>query len=300
MTSIDKGKYSVIIFENLHKYFRMNRWNRDLLDKYCREYGVGIIGFLVNTANSENTDNHKSNNGATYQVKQIKRLYSLPVSVQSNYQLKDYQLNPNSNIFRIARPGSISLGAVPENNWSVFVLPPNSTSFFPVAQALPYNYIVDTYPGGYKYSNLKNAGVGHNSTMDTQNYQQNLLTTVMQDNGSHDGIRRVIFGNGLNYWLHRLIFLDSLTYLSNGRLSLPLQRYIQIDIDDIFVGERGTRMKPADVDALMDFQQRLQMLIPDFRFNLGFSGKYYHRGLPEENEGDDYIISKLIRLKLKK
>lgn len=293
LTSMDKGKYSVIIFENLHKYFRMNRWNRDLLDKYCREFGVGIIGFLVN---SENSDNHKSasnsgGGGVPYQnVKQIRRLYNLPVSVQSSYQLKDYQLNPNSNIFRIARPGSISLGAVPENNWSVFVLPTNSTGFFPVAQALPHNYIVDTYPGGYKYSDVKKKSGQHNSTVDTQSYQQNLLTTVMQDNGSHDGIRRIIFGNGLNFWLHRLIFLDSLTYLSNGRLSLPLQRYIQIDIDDIFVGERGTRMRPADVDALIDFQQRLQQLIPDFRFNLGFSGKYYHRGFPEENDGDDYII----------
>ena len=75
-------------------------------------------------------------------------------------------------------------------------------------------------------------------------------------------------------------------------MSLPLQRYIQIDIDDIFVGERGTRLRPVDVDALIDFQKRIQFLIPDFKFNLGFSGKFYHRGFPEENEGDDYIISK--------
>lgn len=114
---------------------------------------------------------------------------------------------------------------------------------------------------------------------------------LFQDNGSYDGIRRILFGNGLNYWLHRLIFLDSLTYLSNGKLSLPLQRYIQIDIDDIFVGERGTRLKPVDVDALIDFQRRLQLFIPDFTLNLGFSGKFYHRGFPNENDGDDYIIS---------
>ena len=110
-------------------------------------------------------------------------------------------------------------------------------------------------------------------------YITNYLSTYylrfffIQDIGLHDGIKRVIFGNGLNFWLHRLIFLDSLTYLSNGVLSLPLQRYIQIDIDDIFVGEKGTRIKAADVEALVNFQERLEFLIPEFKFNLGFSGK---------------------------
>lgn len=130
MTSIDKGKYSVIIFENLHKYFRLNRWNRDLLDKYCREYSVGIIGFIVN---SESIDNHRSSNEhRQYQVKQIKRLPNLPLSIEYDYKLKDYQLNPNSNVFRIARPGSISLGIVPEKNWSVGYLPDNIWSIYQI------------------------------------------------------------------------------------------------------------------------------------------------------------------------
>lgn len=114
----------------------------------------------------------------------------------------------------------------------------------------------------------------------------------MKDKGAFDGIQKVLFGHGLQYWLHGLILLDSLSYLSRGKLSLPLQRYIQIDIDDIFVGERGTRLKVADVDALINFQQQLCDLIPGFKFNLGFSGKFYHRGYPEENDGDDHILSK--------
>jgi len=51
----------------------------------------------------------------------------------------------------------------------------------------------------------------------------------------------VLFGGGLKFWLHRVLLLDSLSYLSRGRLSLPLKRHILIDIDDIFVGEKGTR-----------------------------------------------------------
>jgi len=45
LTNLDKGKYGVIVFENLNKYLQMDKWNRELLDKYCREYTVGIVGF---------------------------------------------------------------------------------------------------------------------------------------------------------------------------------------------------------------------------------------------------------------
>lgn len=27
----------------------MDKWNRELLDKYCREYSVGIVGFIAPT-----------------------------------------------------------------------------------------------------------------------------------------------------------------------------------------------------------------------------------------------------------
>lgn len=46
LTNFDKGRYSVIVFENYHRYLNMDKWNRELLDKYCREYGVGILGFF--------------------------------------------------------------------------------------------------------------------------------------------------------------------------------------------------------------------------------------------------------------
>lgn len=45
LTNLDKGRYGVLIFENLNKYLHMDKWNRELLDKYCREYSVGIVGF---------------------------------------------------------------------------------------------------------------------------------------------------------------------------------------------------------------------------------------------------------------
>lgn len=56
-----------------------------------------------------------------------------------------------------------------------------------------------------------------------------------------------MFGSGLKFWLHRLLFLDALSYLSHGQLSISLERYILVDVDDIFVGERGTRLRREDV-----------------------------------------------------
>jgi heparan sulfate N-deacetylase/N-sulfotransferase NDST3 len=44
LTDKTKGKYILIIYENILKYINMNSWNRSLLDKYCVEYGVGVIG----------------------------------------------------------------------------------------------------------------------------------------------------------------------------------------------------------------------------------------------------------------
>ena len=49
LTNQDKGRYGVIVFENFNKYLFMDKWNRELLDKYCRQYAVGIIGFVSPT-----------------------------------------------------------------------------------------------------------------------------------------------------------------------------------------------------------------------------------------------------------
>jgi len=37
----------------------------------------------------------------------------------------------------------------------------------------------------------------------------------------------------------------------------------------------------------------MRALVPGFKFNLGFSGKYFHAGNEEENFGDDLILGKL-------
>ncbi|XP_011186085.1 bifunctional heparan sulfate N-deacetylase/N-sulfotransferase [Zeugodacus cucurbitae] len=251
LTNLDKGRYGVIVFENLDKYLNMDKWNRELLDKYCREYSVGIVGFV-------------SPSEETLVAAQLR---GFPLYIHTNLRLRDASLNPASPVLRLTRAGETAWGALPGDDWAVFQH--NHTTYEPVEWAQRNTQDYPTDNGGQV---------------------QLPLTTVLQDHGHFDGIQRVFFGSNLRFWLHRLLFLDALSYLSHGQLSLSLERMILVDIDDIFVGERGTRLRPDDVQALIATQRIIASMVPGFRFNLGFSGKFYHHGEREENLGDDYLL----------
>lgn len=250
LTNQDKGRYGVIVFENLDKYLHMDKWNRELLDKYCQQYSVGVIGFV--------SPSEETMVGA--------QLRNFPLYIHTNLRLRDASLNPASSILRLTRAGDTAWGPLPGSDWAVFQH--NHSTYEPLEWA-------------------------QKNTVDYPINEEQVLppmATVIQDHGKLDGIQRVFFGSGLKFWLHRLLFLDCLSYLSHGQLSLSLSRMILVDIDDIFVGERGTRLRPDDVQALIATQQRIAGMVPGFRFNLGFSGKYFHHGTREENLGDDMLL----------
>lgn len=46
LTDGQRGHFVLIVYENILKYVNMDAWNRELLDRYCIEFGVGIIGFF--------------------------------------------------------------------------------------------------------------------------------------------------------------------------------------------------------------------------------------------------------------
>ena len=42
----------------------------------------------------------------------------------------------------------------------------------------------------------------------------------MQDTGEKDGVPRIFFGHGVaSLWLHRILFLDAIYFLSQGKLA---------------------------------------------------------------------------------
>ena len=59
-------------------------------------------------------------------------------------------------------------------------------------------------------------------------------------------------------------------FVCSGRMAISLDRFIQVDIDDIFVGR--IRMEIGDVLALVAAQKAIQKTVQDFKFVLGFSG----------------------------
>ncbi|RMC13552.1 hypothetical protein DUI87_08628 [Hirundo rustica rustica] len=247
----NKGKYALIVYENILKYVNMDSWNRGLLDKYCIEYGVGVIGF------------HKGNENSL----QSFQLKGFPFHVHSNLGVKDCCINPHSPLLHLTKPSKLEKGPLLGNDWAVFQI--NHTAYQPVIFAK-----VKTS------ENLSSPPAAISA----------LYATVIHDLGLHDGIQRVLFGNNLNFWLHKLIFIDAVSFLSGKKLTLSLDRYILVDIDDIFVGKDGTRMNTNDVQALLDTQNLLRAQITNFTFNLGFSGKFYHTGTEEEDEGDDLLL----------
>ncbi|XP_060635008.2 bifunctional heparan sulfate N-deacetylase/N-sulfotransferase 4 isoform X2 [Anolis sagrei] len=246
-----KGKYILVIYENILKYTSMDSWNRELLEKYCVEYSVSIIGF------------HKANENSLPSI----TLKGFPLYLYNNVALQDCLVNPQSPLLHITKAPRVEKGPLPGEDWTIFQY--NHSTYQPVL--LTEIQASKPFPASLP--------------------KVSLYATVIQDLGLHDGIQRVIFGNNLNFWLHKLIFIDAISFLTGKRLSLSLDRYILVDIDDIFVGKEGTRMNVKDVKALLETQILLRTQVANFTFNLGFSGKFYHTGTIEEDEGDDLLLS---------
>ncbi|XP_014640044.1 PREDICTED: bifunctional heparan sulfate N-deacetylase/N-sulfotransferase 4 isoform X2 [Ceratotherium simum simum] len=249
LTDNGKGKYILVIYENVLKYVSMDSWNRELLEKYCVEYSVSIIGF------------HKANENSLPST----QLKGFPLNLFNNLALKDCFVNPQSPLLHITKAPKVEKGPLPGEDWTIFQY--NHSTYQPVLLTE-----LQTEKSLWSLSSKP------------------LYATVIQDLGLHDGIQRVLFGNNLNFWLHKLIFIDAISFLSGKRLTLSLDRYILVDIDDIFVGKEGTRMNVKDVKALLETQNLLRTQVANFTFNLGFSGKFYHTGTEEEDEGDDLLL----------
>ncbi|CAD7675685.1 bifunctional heparan sulfate N-deacetylase/N-sulfotransferase 2 isoform X1 [Vulpes vulpes] len=251
LTDHTRGRYVLVIYENLLKYVNLDAWSRELLDRYCVEYGVGIIGFF------------RAHEHSLLSA----QLKGFPLFLHSNLGLRDYQVNPSAPLLHLTRPSRLEPGPLPGDDWTIFQS--NHSTYEPVLLA-----------------SLRPA----EPPVPVPVPRRTRLPTVIQDLGLHDGIQRVLFGHGLSFWLHKLVFVDAVAYLTGKRLCLDLDRYILVDIDDIFVGKEGTRMKVADVEALLTTQNKLRTLVPNFTFNLGFSGKFYHTGTEEEDAGDDMLL----------
>lgn len=119
LTNMEKGKFAVIVFENYDRYIRMNKWNRELLDKYCSEFDAGIIGFMPRPKSDVVSDSEVQMKG-------------FPISIRTERGIRKYVLNTESPVLRITKGGEIP-HTLPEHvRWTSFHF--NHSSYLPVAQ----------------------------------------------------------------------------------------------------------------------------------------------------------------------
>ena len=205
------GKFSVIIFQSIHSYLSLDKNLLQAIHQYCKKYSVGIVAFAVVRKNDE-----------AY----ARQVGDLPVDMDQRLGLKDLVVSPTAgDLLHITKAGQRINGSLPYDDWTVFRT--KHPSYRPIVQAktLSQDLLKLDSPSAV------------------------LHTTMLLDEGLYDGIRRIFIGNDLRFWLHYILFLDSISYLSHGLMQRSLDRYIQVDIDDIFVGAKGIRMTSSDVEV---------------------------------------------------
>lgn len=148
-----------------------------------------------------------------------------PLFIHSKLSLQDYYVNSETSVARITRTDRTYAGKIPGSSWTVFV--GNHSTYVPVS--------------------LAKISTGLGSLQTDSIIADSIYAPVILDRGELDGVRRLLFGHGFEFWLHRMLFLDALSFISHGQLSQPLDRYILVDIDDVFMGRSGFRVTDADV-----------------------------------------------------
>jgi len=248
LISLNKGiaKYLVIVFQDIRDYYHMEQWNKEVLEKYCKQFKVGILGFLP--SGEEELRNRVIDDTSTNS--------SSPYTISSHLTISSPATQQHP-LLRIIKTNLTIAGAQTGNHWVRF----------------------DSLGGGV------------DSVMTAVFSDGKEAPIVVEDPGEIDHIKKIIIGgsNAMQQWFIKLLFLDSLQYLSSGEIVLPLTRYVMVDIDDIFVGT--ARLVKSDVDAMVESQDIISKMIPGFRYNLGFSGKYFLNGNDEENAGDEALIA---------
>lgn len=137
-----------------------------------------------------------------------------------------------------------------------------------------------------------------------QNYNPNeqYQSLVIEDVGGIDGIKRVLFAYGASsHWSVHLLLMDAVRYLLSSvprkeplkalEFDIGYNRWVHVDIDDIFVANPDSQLYPSDVKALLAVQREWRKMIPGFTFSLGFSGGHYGHGSAIGRRGDAELLS---------
>ena len=300
-SSKGKGKYVTIIFEEYQDYLSIDKWNREILDKYCRTFDAGIVAFVAPQPLNPTSSSSQNINSKTSHLIDLygNNTGRLPITLNSRSGLDEFSVSDSSNMFRILKGGQTAFDKRPIGHWLTFS-------------------VENTKNGGKNYWPVLLA-------RDTQKKESTKEATVLQDFGYRDGITKVLFGvrripndsSGIKtkpgkaggerrkksdlkkqslHWIQHVLFLDALWWTSKTKIQLPLSRYMMIDIDDIFTGKN--RLRVDEVKAMRESQHRISQMykgLSEFKYNLGFSGGTFKKGPDSANKiaddnGDEALL----------
>lgn len=103
-----------------------------------------------------------------------------------------------------------------------------------------------------------------------------------------------------DHWFIWPVMMDVVRYLTSNEYDYHgLKRYVQVDIDDMFLGDKSNGyLISDDIQALIRSQLFIRKYIDNFRYRLGFSGYYYSNLTNEQaNEANRLLMSKCLFLK---
>ena len=226
LTHEGAGRFSAVIFESIKFYVSLGKANRQLIDQYCRQFTIGIVLMTEQ-------ENYGPN---------VHTFDELHLGIKTGLSdLQNVELNPSACVLRLTRAGGI-IEKPPKIKWNALF--PNHSTYEAVEFVMQ-----EVATTTLRTSKQNRPSDKFENAVFEEKVTSTKHITVVTDLGHLDGIRRVYFGGGLSFWLHKLLFIDALAFLSRGQFAHSLERRILVDIDDIFVGKTGTRMTKEDVQV---------------------------------------------------
>jgi len=264
LSSFKYNFFSLIIIDSVevildYKYFGIKQV---LLDA-ATHFNLGVIIFLSNNQRADSLERY------------------------SNY----LTLNPIHNQIEIAFKPISQIKKCNLNKFSISV-----NNFFHITKFNDKENVLDKKDEDQKIVWFNNYDTNiYESVLNCPDYKG---ATILKSKDEFSKSQRILLiGIDLNQLLiSASLLIDFISFASNGIYKNENKRFIQIDIDDIFVGAKNTRILPEDVRCLIDFQENglnkkvFNSSVEKFKFNLGFSGHYYQSGNEKENEGDQLLI----------
>ena len=175
---ISVGRYFLLAFIDIKTYIDLKPNVQQIVKHYCAKYGLGILYFISN------------------HVGYISEFHIEVIKPQKERQVLDVEVNEDSKLLRITRRGGSTVKPYVQKGqgtrWNFLRYDPRQ---------VPYETV--EFATSRKKRRTRDLEVAVTEQ-----------ATIILDNGRRDGIKKVFFGGGFPFFLHTMLFMDSLEYLS--------------------------------------------------------------------------------------